>query len=166
MGCDRPSAHGGRGAWNHPAYCIGQAGRHGGTRAGTSAPSRRRRTRVSRDWVIGGVTASDRRPDSGRNHSNPAARQVSRSPDFNYPAAVARAPGLTVRRGDRRYSENSLKSADSGPARFHRFQEIQSIRSTPSTAGLYDLYTRCGRTVDKKGTFPSHQNYPQDPPQA
>jgi len=44
--------------------------------------------------VIGGVTASDRRPDSGRNRSNPAARQVSRSPDFNDPAAVARAPGL------------------------------------------------------------------------
>lgn len=116
--------------------------------------------------VMGGVTAGDRRWDSGRNRSNPAAQQGPRSPDFKHPVAAARAPGLTVRRADRQYSEHSLKSADGGPARFHRFQEIPSIRSTPSTAGLYDLYTRCGRTVDKKGTFPSHQNYPQDPPQA
>lgn len=116
--------------------------------------------------VIGSVTARERRWDSRRNRSNTAARPGSGSPDFNNPAAVVRPPGLKVRRDDRQYSENSLKSADNGPARFHRFQEIRSTRSTPSTAGLYDLYTRCGRTVDKKGTFPSRQNYPQVPPQA
>jgi hypothetical protein len=151
MGCDRPSAHGGRGAGNHPAYCIGQASQRGS----------------DVDRHQGGVAALEntgstwRRPasmqaagDSGRNRSNPAGSQGPRRPDFAIPKTVSPAHGLTSHRYRSRCCSNSLKSAINAPARFHRFQEIQSGSSTPSTADLYDLYTRCGRTVDKKGTFP------------
>lgn len=48
---------------------------------------------------------------------------------------------------------------------FHRFQRIQPVRFTLSTAGLYDLYTRYGQTVDKKALLPDLPNYPQVPPQ-
>ncbi|HDS0950223.1 TPA: hypothetical protein QDZ34_002615 [Stenotrophomonas maltophilia] len=60
---------------------------------------------------------------------------------------------------------NSLKSASQGRATFHRFQEIRGLRFTLSTAGLYDLYTRYGQSVDKKACFASLEIYPQLPPQ-
>lgn len=51
------------------------------------------------------------------------------------------------------------------PGGFHRFQGIRARRFTLSTAGLYDLYTRYGQTVDKKALLPDLRNYPQVPPQ-
>lgn len=58
-----------------------------------------------------------------------------------------------------------FKSAMRAPAGFHRIQGIQTGRSTLSTAGLYDLYTRYGQSVDKKALLPGRRNYPQVPPQ-
>lgn len=63
------------------------------------------------------------------------------------------------------HAMNCLKSTGQGTAAFHRFQRIQTSRSTLSTAGLYDLYTRYGQSVDKKATFSRWENYPQLPPQ-
>lgn len=60
---------------------------------------------------------------------------------------------------------DSLKSGKPWPARFHRFQRNSHCRFTLSTAGLYDLYTRYGQSVDKKGLQRSVRNYPQVPPQ-
>ena len=60
---------------------------------------------------------------------------------------------------------NSLSSAIQAPAGFHRFQRIPTCRSTLSTAGLYDLYTRYGQSVDKKALLLRRRNYPQVPPQ-
>ncbi len=51
------------------------------------------------------------------------------------------------------------------PGGFHRFQGFRARRFTLSTAGLYDLYTRYGQTVDKKALLPDLRNYPQVPPQ-
>lgn len=51
------------------------------------------------------------------------------------------------------------------PGGFHRFQRIRARRFTLSTAGLYDLYTRYGQTVDKKALLPDLRIYPQVPPQ-
>jgi len=122
------------------------------------------RTRVPRG---GGLPACRRPEDSGRNRSNPEGSQGSRRPDFAIPKTVAPpAHGLTSHRCRSQCCPNFLQSATNAPARFHRFQEIQSGSSTPSTARLYDLCTRCGRTVDKKGTFPRLQNYPQVSTQA
>lgn len=58
-----------------------------------------------------------------------------------------------------------LEIYDAIPGGFHRFQGIRARRFTLSTAGLYDLYTRYGQTVDKKALLPDLRNYPQVPPQ-
>lgn len=162
MGRERPSARGGRGAGNPSAYCIGQAGRA----APASMRSRSSRAPTDRGFHVAPVHRHARfqlrtqlKSLQFCTGSRGVARQISTISGPRPQVFDERLPGRVSGRPD------SSKSEIRCPGRFHRFQRIRTIRFTLSTAGLYDLHTRYGQSVDKKALLPGSGNYPQVPPQ-
>lgn len=106
------------------------------------------------------------RPGRDRNPFNSA--EGSRASTLRFQRFQRFYTGVSARFGrgcGRMPPPDSFKSAIQCPGGFHRFQRIQRLRFTLSTAGLYDLYTRYGQSVDKKALLPAAENYPQVPPQ-